>query len=340
MSSAYDSSLPPEDEDLEVLENEEELPLEDEAPVSLEDRARAMGWKPLPEDAAHPQRHEYRGDPRRWTDAAEFIAHGEAELPILRDQNRRMSERLARTDGELTTLRNTVTEQKAAMAEAVRLAKRADERGYNRGLAELKAKQREAVGLGDQEAFDQVQEQIDAMAAQRALDEPAPTPRVETPPATTPAQAPEIAAFVRDNPWFVDRARPHLQAAMIGMHNAVIAESPTMPLADQLEAALIKMETAFPEIIPEGEVEPMRQPAPTPRPRRSAAPVLAPSGGTPQRRPVASPLDRIQDPAERAEARKGFESMKRQDAAFTEAEYMAIYDDPHTDVLELRRQRK
>lgn len=301
----------------------------DEQPVNVEERARAMGWKPL---------EEFRGDPRRWSPAAEFIAHGEEELPILRDQTRRMSERLARAEPEITRLRKTVEEQNEAIRHVTALAQRADERGYERAKAELLATRRAAVEAGDIEAHDQVQEQLDALEESRAeVISPPPPP----PPPPPPGQAPEITQFVKDHPWFLRDQR--LKDAMISMHLAVIAEEPEWPLQDQLDEALERMNKAFPEVAAQEGQQPLPQSPPPPpaQPRRRAATSLTPNAGDgPPRRPTGSAIDRIQDPAERAQARAAFNSVKRADPGFTEAEYMAIYDDPKIDAVELRRQRK
>ncbi len=330
MSEAADDLDDDFDDTIDADEGLDEQP-DDEAPVSIEDRARAMGWKP---------QSEYRGDPRRWTDAATFIAHGEEELPILRDQNRRMSERLARNEGQMATMQKSLTEQAQAVKDAIALARRADEAGYQRALRELKAQEREAASTGDVETFDQVQEQIKALETTRAAVE-APAAPVEDPPAAPPPQAlaPEINAFIRENAdWFNDATRPYLRDAMIAMHNAVIKEDSSVPVAEQLVLAKERMAAAYPEILGDGEEMP--EPAPRPRPARRPASALPPSPPQPPRRPGASPFDTIADPAERDEAKRAYASIKRQDPDITPAEYMKMYDNPHIDALELRRQRK
>lgn len=326
--SFVDTSLEEEFEDEELPEGEpEEIEGEELPPVTNRERAMAMGWKPLPADPRNPQPHEYRGDPRKWTDEDAFIAKGEEELPILRDQNRRMSERLVRNDTEFTTLRNTIEEQNAAIRHVTALAKRADTRGYDRAKAELIEKRRSFVEAGDVEGHDQVQEQLDALETSRA--------EIEEPPPVRPTQAPEITAFIADHEWFREDAG--LRQAMIDEHNLIIGKFPAMPVGEQLEKALERMERLHPEILEDEDPVPR---TPAPAPRRRAAPALAPSGPTGQRRAPASPLERITDPAERADARAAFESMRRADPGFSEAEYMKIYDDPKIDVVELRRQRK
>lgn len=317
--------------------------LEDELPgagdeVSDEDRARAMGWKP---------KHEYRGPPERWTDAATFLARGEEELPILRDQNRRMSERLARLDPELETMRATIAEQRQAIRDAVELARRADDRGYQRALLELKTQQREAVEAGDTTAFDLVSEQITALETTRAAapststaEPPAPPP--PPPPPAKPALDPAISAFVQENSsWFRDPKRPELGNMMIAMHNAVIAEG---AFPNDVAAQLVEAKARLAERYPEHTDlagEPMATPPRAAPPRRPAAPFAAPRGApaaAPRRPAGGSPFNQITDPGEREAARGAFERMQRNDPGLTAEEYVALYNDPHADVLALRQQ--
>jgi hypothetical protein len=62
----------------------------------------------------------------------------------------------------------------------------------------------------------------------------------------------------------------------------------------------------------------------------------------PLRRPRqgASPIDAIGDQEERRQARAAFNSIKRGMPEYTEAEYMAVYDDPHADVLDVMKQHR
>jgi hypothetical protein len=310
------------------------------APVSVEARARAMGWKPLA---------EFKGDPRRWTDAAAFIAHGEEELPILRDQNRRMSERLARLDPEMESLRKTVAEQAAAIKYVQGLAKRADEIGYKRALAELEAQRRGAVETGDTVAFDQVQAQIDTLVQTRAAEppEPAPAPVVE-------GEWPETTAFKRDNPWVM--TDPVLRQAMISAHGAMLDNFPTLSRTEQYERAkrlvmeahpakFPRQPAAEPELDPEYEDEPpvAREPAPPPAAPRARPParaaVLAPSAPQRPGEGRRSVWDQIPED-ERADARSGYQYALKGDPDLPASEYVALYINPKLNPLDLRARRK
>ena len=48
----------------------------------IEARARAMGWRP---------QEEFNGDPAKWKPAEDFVAKGENDLPVLRENMRRMT---------------------------------------------------------------------------------------------------------------------------------------------------------------------------------------------------------------------------------------------------------
>lgn len=315
-------------------------------PVTAEQRAKAMGWKPLPADPRNPQPNEYRGDPRRWTDAATFIAHGEEELPILRDQNRRMSEKLARLDpAEIETMRNTIAQQAVALKRAESIALRADKAGYDRALAELKTKQREAVETGDTVGFDQVQEQIDAAIAARAEVEKVPDPEPAPPPApATEGRWPETTAFLAENPWFQTDAV--LQSAMIKAHEAMVTLHPNIGRVEGYARAKAQVVEAYPDRFPSDQLEDepvAREPEPAPARQPSRQParaaVLAPSAPVAPGERRKSPFDLIPE-EERADARAGFEYARKGDSELPASEYVALYLNPKLNPIELRERRK
>src|SRR5271166_5657668 len=106
------------------------------ADAAVEARAREMGWKPLA---------EYRGPPGKWQPAADFISRGENILPIVRQQNRALTEKVGRMEGEFTSMRKTLDEQTQIIKDLRDMGRKADQRGYERAMAEIRAKQREAV---------------------------------------------------------------------------------------------------------------------------------------------------------------------------------------------------
>lgn len=94
--------------------------------IDYEARAKALGWVP-PE--------EFKGDPSRHVDAETFVKRGEEIMPILKAQNKRL-------ERELADLRKTV-------AKASDYFSRAEQRGYEKAMADIQARQEAAVETGD-----------------------------------------------------------------------------------------------------------------------------------------------------------------------------------------------
>jgi len=321
-SSVPEAELPP--DDLPEVEAEVIEPTPDPA---IEARAREMGWKPLA---------EYRGPPGKWRPADEFIARGEEILPIVREQNRALTARLGRFEGEITGLRSTVAEQLQIIKDLRDMGQRADQRGYDRAMKDIRAKQGQAVEAGDTKAWQQLVEQEEALRESHAsvpLSPPA-AATTEPKPATPPVSE-ATKAFVAANPWF-NRDKV-LNTAMISHHIEVLQEGQILDEAGQYEEAKQRVIDAYPDRFPQ---ETAREPVvPPPRPRRRAATVAAPTAEPPPPRPnaVASTINSIADPTERAEAREAFNRMKRNMPDYSEAEYMALYTNPHANVLEVQQ---
>ena len=239
---------------------------------------------------------------------------------------------------------------KQAIAEAQALARSASDAGYQRALADLKKKRDEAVETADTVSFAQIDQEIEALETERRT-RAAPTPA--TPPATPPGPTidPAIADFVRDNPWFQDKTRHYLSQRMVGMHNAVIAEGVILDVGEQLVEAKARLARVFPNDIQPDEdpaYEPEEDDLPQPPARRLATPPARrpASVQSPSRAPVAaqgqrkSAFERIDDPAERAEVKAGYERSKANAPGLTAAEYVYHNENPHADALAIRQQRK
>jgi len=173
--------------------------------AAVESKARAMGWRP---------KSEFKGDPERFVDAAEYVRKGEEMLPIVKAENRRLQEQLAQQNGQLAELRNLVKTNNEAI-EALKEA--------NDATAKLKAREsqrnlrtaiEEARKEGETDRVVELQEQLDAVTAQ--LQAPAPTkkeaPKEEP---TQPTLDPVTQQWMKDNPWYgTDRRRTALANAI------------------------------------------------------------------------------------------------------------------------------
>jgi hypothetical protein len=331
--TAISSSVPQDDPPPEDVTLDEGAPPQDDdagaADAAVEARAREMGWKPLA---------EYRGPPGKWQPAADFIARGENILPIVRDQNRRLTERMGKLEGEVTGLRSTAQEQLQIIKDLRDMGARANKAGYDRALAEIKQNQRAAVEAGDTKAYDQLVEQAEALSSAR------PATAAEPPKPATPAGPPPpsaaLQAFFNENPWF--NTDQFLNRKMIDAHIDVLQEGGFPDEAASLEEARRRIVEAYPDRFG-GQRPAAPAPAAAPRqPARRAPAVAAPTPGDPGQRqqqlggPMTA-ISQITDPTERGQARDAFNRMKRQLSDYTEKEYMALYDDPHGDVLTIQQ---
>jgi hypothetical protein len=328
-----DNELPPDD-----LLPEEGGDAPDAADVAIEARAREMGWKPLA---------EYRGPPGRWQPAKDFIDRGENILPIVRDQNRRLTERVGKLEGEISGLRVTANEQLEIIKDLRDIGKRQNQAGYDRAMKDLKEKQRQAVEVGDTKAYDQLVEQAEALQEARPAAAVAESARTEPAPRApaAPSLTPTVQAFIGENSWF--KTDKLLSDTMVSFHQEVLRERNASqetlngdPALDRelLEEAKSRVVERYPERF--GVPAPREPAAPAPRARRAAA-VATPTAGerAPPAGAVPTTINSIADPAERAACRDAFNRTKRQLPDFTEAEYMSLYSDPHADVITLQQQK-
>lgn len=313
-----------------------------------EAQARRSGWRPLDEFTRK------GGDPDQWRSAREFLDRGDKILPVVRAERDRLREQVERLEGDvgrLTTetgrLTNTIEEQRGVLHELREMARTASEAGYQRGMAELAVKRREAVEAGDVEAVDQISEQIEATKAARAT---VAKPRDASNPQSQPQAKidPAVSAFVDANPWFM-QDKP-LHDAMNREHERLLQAHPAMAIGENLRRAKDAVMAQFPEkfgIVAEPEpdledeeLEDEAPPAPAPRQRaRSSAP-LAPTSAGQRRRARATGIDSIEDSADRAQASAAFKRLKEQMPDFTEDEYMAIWRDPKADVLSVMKRKE
>ena len=326
--TAVASSLPEQDPPVDPPIDDVELgdPAAD-AEAAIEARAREMGWKPLA---------EYRGPPGKWQPAKDFIERGESILPIMRESNRRLTERVGKLEGEISGLRVTASEQLQIIKDLRDMGARANQQGYDRAMSELKAKQRQAVEAGDTKAFDQLVEQAEALASERPAAQPIVDPKLTA--TSAPALSEATKAFVAANAWF--RSDMFLNRKMIDAHLDVIQEGQIVDEAAQYEEAKRRLVEAYPDRfgVPP-PLTPPPQPARVPGRRAPAVAAPTPGDGAPPRAPGSAQVTiaSIADPADRAQAREAFNRMKRQLPDYTEAEYMALYSDPHGDVLTLQQ---
>jgi hypothetical protein len=184
-----------------------------------EGKARNQGWRP---------KEEFRGDPAKWVDAAEFNRRGEEHIPILR--------------ANLERTRQELDETKRIAKEAVDFQRQLNERDRRRLQGEIDALNQQklaAVSSGDTQAYLASEHGIKLRSEQMPPAEQA-----------RPAQ-PEIPAEVRDfatrNPWIT--SDPELGAAAQAFHVGLQNHPDTqfLPLAENLRRTEEHIRRMYPE---------------------------------------------------------------------------------------------
>lgn len=99
-------------------------------------RAEAQGWR---DDQEHPN----------YKPAWQFVEDGEKIAPILAERQKKIEQELAKNTEVVKQMRTDFFKERRA----------AEEAGYKKAMAEIKAKQRAAVEDGDTETFDQLERQ-------------------------------------------------------------------------------------------------------------------------------------------------------------------------------------
>lgn len=117
-------------------ENQSQSDNESESQSDVEERARAMGWKPL---------DEYEGNPERHISAEKFLRRGMEKLPILQKNYTELQNKFADTERKLREMR----EFQAHMSDVQ----------YKRALRDIQEQQRKAVEDGDTAAYDTLEKQ-------------------------------------------------------------------------------------------------------------------------------------------------------------------------------------
>lgn len=198
---------------------------EPDAPSDAEVRARALGWAP---------KEEFRGPAEKWVDAETFVKRGEEHLPILR-------ENLKRVTDKLTELERRDRERDEAFKRVEKTSQVALERQREQLIASYEAAKRNAVSNMDTNTYDQLaRDQHEAIQRfdQHVQQQVAQPQQPNQPP-------PEVNAWRQANPWFDND--PTLNYVAQGIHIELNRQKPGMPLAENLREVEAEVRRRFPE---------------------------------------------------------------------------------------------
>lgn len=281
----------------------------------IEARARRNGWRP---------EADWRGPAGRWLTADAYMEKIETEAPVLKERLRFLGDEVAKRDRDLHQLSTTLSQQTATIKEQGevlrdlhRRTQRQEVKSYEERRSELRAKMRAARDSASNAEYDAAEAALDrldaehranppaaAAAAAPAAGERAPTAREPDPPAAPPLSQ-NIQQWIRENKWFTDPAKLHMNAMAVTLHgmnlNSGLSES------ESLAKVREEIEVRYPE-----EFD---------NPRRGAASTVAvPAGGDPprdKRRRTVADLP--------PEARTQLETFKRLIPKYTDEEYLKEY---------------
>lgn len=163
----------------------------EDTPRDFEAEARAHGWTP---------KEEFRGDAARWVDAETFVKRADEVMPFLQKQNKALKR-------EIDDLKRTIKRSSEFFGKA-------EERAYQRAMADLEKRHDAAVETGD------LRESRAVLAEMKDLTANAPGKIEADGAADSPDPAAKLAAWVEDNDWYVKdnakRAYADIQAQAMG----------------------------------------------------------------------------------------------------------------------------
>lgn len=187
--------------------------------------ARLMGWVP---------KEEFRGPEDHWVDAETFVERGRQILPIVKKNNKELTQKLL-------ALETKDRERDAAIAEWKSFMKESQEReraNFTRQIAELREQKKQAISDGDGDAVLAIDDQIDIIKEKQREVKETPTP-------SNPSEPnPAFIAFVEENSWYgVDEDKT---AYANGVGSIVKRDHPHLTGKAFLDMVAARVEAKFP----------------------------------------------------------------------------------------------
>ena len=170
------------------MADENTASVESVVPAEVQQAAEKMGWIP-------PSR--FRGDPARFVDADVYIERGEAVLPIVKEQNKRLHAELENLRGES---RKTAAALKAAQDSISQIEERHSvdtQKAVEAARRQVKLQLSAASEAGDHDGVAELTDRLTQLntTPPPVKQAPPPPPQVFQPP-------PDLAEWNAENPWF------------------------------------------------------------------------------------------------------------------------------------------
>ena len=191
-----------------------------------ESKAHALGWR---------SKDEFSGDPEKYTDAKTFLNKANENIPMLRENYRKIDAQNQLFKEELERLKSQVSDTNKRLEDAER-------RGYEKAVKDIEEQQRLAALSGDLEKYDRLQEQKKALANVETQQQP------QMPMTNQPIPLDDqiaLAVFQNTNPWFIHDVE--LNADMSAYILSIKSRNPNLPMSEILEKAKARVVKSNPE---------------------------------------------------------------------------------------------
>lgn len=189
-------------------------------------KAHELGWR---------SQEEFNGDPEKYTDAKTFLSKANQNIPMLRENYRKIEASNRRLQEQLEKM----NEQ---MAQTNKRFEEAESRGYEAALRDIEYKQRKAVEDGDVSRWDELQKQKDEL---KPIKYTQPQQPQKPSNGLSDQDKTAITVFEMQNPWF--RNDIDLNEDMRGFLFAIKSKNPEMSMVDALEKAKDRVVRANPD---------------------------------------------------------------------------------------------
>ena len=191
-----------------------DLEANDNAPRDYEAEARKQGWTP---------KEEFKGDESRFVDAETFVRRAEEITPLIKKQNQ--------------ALKSEIEQLKKSVKQVREFATKAEERAYNRAIADLEAKMEDAGEMGDNAKLRELAREM------REIEKPSAPDAVQF----TQAQVARALLDFRDeNPWYDEGGKYADYAALVADEHKDLAQ--TTPPDEFFKMIGDKVRERYPEV--------------------------------------------------------------------------------------------
>lgn len=184
--------------------------------AAVEARASRLGWVP---------KDKFKGDPKRWRDASEFLAINDESAPVAK-------ERLTKVERELA-------DAKASMARMERMNAKALERQREQLEAKYRDDIRAASLEGDADRVEELIAERDEKLKPEADD--------DTPAGLPAEEMTAVQAWVAKNDWYAKDQSLNAEATL---YEDRLAKTTRLSLSDRLAATQREMHRRYPDIVP------------------------------------------------------------------------------------------